>query len=89
MHSMTAGTDVIVVGAGAAGLLAGKELAQLSLTFVMIKVSHRIGGRAYAEEIVSGVSMDLGCTYLEGAQHTFIPNASDLGVPLGEEGEAG
>jgi monoamine oxidase len=81
---MSAETDVIVIGAGAAGLSAVKELAQLGLTYTVIEGSHRIGGRAYSEEIAPGVWFDLGCSQLEGAQNTFLPIANELGITVGD-----
>jgi monoamine oxidase len=57
-------TDVVIVGAGAAGLAAAKELAKQGTSFVVLEASHRIGGRAYSEEIGPDVWFDLGCAYL-------------------------
>ncbi len=48
-------TDVIIISAGAAGLSAAKELTRLGLSFIVVEGSHRIGGRAYSEEIDPGV----------------------------------
>ncbi len=61
---MSTQTDVIVIGAGSAGLSAAKELARLGISFVLVEASHRIGGRAYSEEIATDVWFDLGCAYL-------------------------
>ena len=57
-------TDVVIIGAGAAGLSAAKELSMLNRSCVLVEASHRIGGRAYSEEIAPGVWFDLGCAYL-------------------------
>jgi monoamine oxidase len=57
-------TDVVVIGAGVAGLSAAKELAKQGVSFVVLEASHRIGGRAYSEEIAPDVWFDLGCAYL-------------------------
>ncbi len=61
---MPAQTDVIIIGAGAAGLAAAKELTNLGISFIVVEASHRIGGRAYSEEIAPDVWFDLGCAYL-------------------------
>ena len=58
-------TDVVIVGAGSAGLSAAKELARRGISFVVVEASHRIGGRAYSEEIAPDTWFDLGCAYLE------------------------
>ena len=57
-------TDVIIIGAGAAGLSAAKELTKQGISFIVLEASHRIGGRAYSEEIAPDVWFDLGCAYL-------------------------
>ena len=46
---MSTQTDVIIIGAGAAGLSAAKELTKQAISFIVVEASHRIGGRAYSE----------------------------------------
>jgi monoamine oxidase len=58
-------TDVIIIGAGSAGLSAAKELSKQGISFIVVEASHRIGGRAYSEEISPDVWFDLGCAYLD------------------------
>jgi len=78
--------DVIIIGAGASGLSAAKELTRLGLTYTVIEGSHRIGGRAYSEEIAPGVWFDLGCAWLVGGTtNPFVPIADDLGITLGKD----
>ena len=62
---MSMQTDVIIVGAGSAGLSAAKELTRLGVSFVVLEASHRIGGRAYSEEIAPDTWFDLGCAYMD------------------------
>jgi monoamine oxidase len=62
---MPSQTDVVIIGAGAAGLSAAKELRKRGIPFIVVEASHRIGGRAYSEEIAPGVWFDLGCAYLD------------------------
>jgi len=61
---MSTQTDVLIIGAGAAGLSAAKELTKQGISFIVVEASHRIGGRAYSEEIAPDVWFDLGCAYL-------------------------
>ena len=61
---MSTRTDVIIIGAGSAGLSAAKELTKQAISFLVVEGSHRIGGRAYSEEIAPDVWFDLGCAYL-------------------------
>jgi monoamine oxidase len=62
---MSTQSDVVIIGAGSAGLSAAKELIKQGISFIVVEASHRIGGRAYSEEIAPGVWFDLGCAYLE------------------------
>ncbi len=83
---MSAETDVIIIGAGAAGLSAAKELTRIGLTYTVVEGSHRIGGRAYAEEIAPGVCFDLGCAWLVGgATNPFVAIADELGITLDKD----
>ena len=44
-------TEVAIVGAGIAGLAAAKILRQHGVPFQLLEASHRIGGRAYSEQL--------------------------------------
>lgn len=58
--------DVIVLGAGAAGIGAGRRLAAASVDFLILEARDRIGGRAHA--IASEIApLDLGCEWLHSA----------------------
>ena len=90
---MTTQTDVIIIGAGAAGLSAAKELSRLGVSYVVVEASHRIGGRAYSEEIAPDVWFDLGCAYLVAGpdaksrvdeSNPFIKFAVDSGAVIEE-----
>ncbi len=56
--------DVVIIGAGAAGLGAAKTLSDLGISFVLIEAQSRIGGRAYVDERTFGVPYDMGCHWL-------------------------
>lgn len=58
--------DVVVVGAGAAGIAAAKRLAALGVSVVVVEAAERIGGRAYTESETFGVPYDQGCAWLQG-----------------------
>ena len=80
---MPSESDVIIIGAGAAGLSAAKELSRLGLTYTVVEGSHRIGGRAYSQEITPGVWFDMGCAWLVGgATNPFVTIADKLGITL-------
>ena len=86
---MSTHTDVVIIGAGSSGLSAAKELTKRGISFVVVEASHRIGGRAYSEEIAPGVWFDLGCAYLElgPSAETDIQETNpfiDFGLATGE-----
>jgi monoamine oxidase len=55
--------DVAVIGAGAAGIAAGRRLAEAKLKFVLLESRSRIGGRAWTQT-VGGFAQDMGCGWL-------------------------
>lgn len=74
----TVSADVVVVGAGFAGLTAAERLADLGVSVRVVEGRDRIGGRSYSGE-VAGVKVDLGATWVS-RRHTEIRNlASRLG----------
>ncbi len=64
---MTVDVDLVIVGAGAAGLAAAKEAQKMGLSFTLLEASHRIGGRAYTEDLAPDVPFDLGCHWMHSA----------------------
>jgi monoamine oxidase len=56
--------DVVVIGAGAAGLAATRELMDQGLQVIMIEANGRIGGRAYTDTTTFGVPYDVGAHWL-------------------------
>jgi monoamine oxidase len=58
--------DVVIIGAGAAGIAAGLRLAQSQLRFLIVEGRPRLGGRASTMNI-GGYPLDLGCGWLHSA----------------------
>jgi monoamine oxidase len=59
----TGEVDIAVIGAGAAGIAAGRRLAEAGANFVVIEARSRIGGRAWTAT-AGGFPIDLGCGWL-------------------------
>lgn len=59
--------DVVVVGAGAAGIAAVRRLAGTGLSVVALEARGRIGGRAHSVLAAPGVPVDCGCGWLHSA----------------------
>ena len=75
--------DVIVVGAGAAGLAAAKTLAKAGRTVTVLESMDRIGGRAWTETATFGFPFDRGCAWLHAAdRNPFYAEASAAGLRL-------
>ncbi|MGP4055383.1 flavin monoamine oxidase family protein [Mycobacterium sp. 4D054] len=70
--------DVVVVGAGFAGLAAARELAHLGHEVVIVEGRDRVGGRAYTGSI-AGVPVDLGATFVGPTQDAVLALATELG----------
>src|SRR5262249_49376074 len=59
-------TDVVVIGAGAAGVAAGRRLAAAKVRTVVLEARSRVGGRAWTMR-GEGLPPDLGCGWLPPA----------------------
>jgi monoamine oxidase len=60
--------DIVVVGAGAAGIGAGRRLQRAGVSFVLLEARDRVGGRAHTDEH----GLDLGCEWLHSAEHNIF-----------------
>lgn len=58
--------EVIIVGAGAAGLAAGARLAASKISFAILEARDRVGGRAFTRRDLA-YPLDLGCGWLHSA----------------------
>ena len=78
---MSSTVDVVVIGAGAAGLAAGRALGAGGLTSVVLEADARVGGRAHTEIMPDGAPFDLGCHWMHSASlNPFVDTADALGV---------
>lgn len=75
--------DVVIIGAGAAGLAAGRRLRKSGVSFVIVEAADRVGGRAWTESRSFGVPVDHGCSWISGSdKNPFTTLAQDLGYTL-------
>lgn len=78
-----ANPEIVVVGAGAAGIAAARELAALGRSCVVLEAAPRVGGRAFTESDTLGAPFDHGASWLHQAgDNPLTPLARDLGIPL-------
>jgi monoamine oxidase len=74
--------DVIVVGAGAAGLAAAAELRRAGLSVCVIEARNRIGGRCDTQRIPGlPVPVELGAEFIHGRPEATIDLLSKAGIP--------
>ena len=75
--------DVVIVGAGCAGLAAAKRLRAAGVSFRVLEAMDRIGGRALTSSADFGVPFDFGCAWLHAAdRNPFFPEAVAAGWTL-------
>ncbi|CAM1503550.1 Fc.00g011410.m01.CDS01 [Cosmosporella sp. VM-42] len=72
--------DCIVVGAGYAGLVAAKTLADSGKQVLILEARNRVGGRAWTKEYADGTYEDYGAAYLGVQQHHMYKLASEFNI---------
>ncbi|HQR06940.1 MAG TPA: flavin monoamine oxidase family protein [Gemmatales bacterium] len=76
---MSKKTDVVVVGAGMAGLRSAQLMRQKGVTVEVLEARNRVGGRIYTTQ-VGGTDFDLGGQWVGPQQTRLLRLASDQGV---------
>jgi monoamine oxidase len=74
------GADVIVVGAGLAGLTAAREIRKTGRSVLVLEARQRVGGRLLNEQIGSGVISEVGGEFIGPTQDHIQALAADVGV---------
>jgi monoamine oxidase len=88
-EELAANADVVVVGAGFAGLSAARDLVRLGHDVVVLEGRDRVGGRS-STATIAGVPVDLGGTFVGPTQDAVIALAKELGcqtVPTHSHGK--
>ena len=86
--------DVVVIGAGVAGLVAATRLAAAGADVVVLEARDRVGGRLLTED-VGGLELELGGQWIAPYQDAVRTVIDDLGLELfrryreGEDVEVG
>jgi monoamine oxidase len=64
--------DVIVIGAGMAGLRAARLLGEAGLQVLVLEARSRIGGRVWTIQSEQGVPVELGAEFIHGAPRNIF-----------------
>lgn len=72
--------DVVVIGAGFAGLAAARDLVKSGLNPVVLEGRDRVGGRS-STTTLAGIPVDLGGTFVGPTQDAVLALAAELGCP--------
>jgi len=74
--------DVIVVGAGAAGLAAAARLARAGRSVLVLEARERIGGRCWTRRMAGvGAPVELGAEFIHGRPASTLALLEAAGVP--------
>src|SRR5258708_2611360 len=79
--------DVIVIGAGAAGLTAAAELAESDLRVTVLEARERVGGRIFTLRQPSlPTTIELGAEFIHGFQPEILEPLQATEIPIEEVG---
>ncbi|ATE63042.1 flavin monoamine oxidase family protein [Rhizorhabdus dicambivorans] len=80
--------DVVIIGAGAAGIGAARSLAGHGLRLLLVDAQDRIGGRACSLRL-GRIAVDMGCGYLHSAERNrWVAIGRQLGFTI-DQGDPG
>ena len=71
--------DVVIVGAGAAGLTAANELKKAGLSVAVLEARDRVGGRLWTDTI-DGAMLEIGGQWISPDQTALIETVDELGL---------
>jgi monoamine oxidase len=79
---MNSDFDVAIIGGGAAGIGAARQLAASAHSTLMLEATSRLGGRAWTNQI-GGHPLDLGCGWLHsGDRNSWTRIAEEAGLAV-------
>jgi monoamine oxidase len=78
--SRTHEADVVVVGAGLAGLAAARELSARGASVVVVEARDRVGGRVHNHDIGEGKVVEVGGQWIGPTQDRLAALAAEFGV---------
>lgn len=76
--------DVVVIGAGLAGLRVATDLRAAGLEVVVLEARDRVGGRVWSHRFGDGQVAERGAEFIDESHREVIALARDLGLELSE-----
>ena len=73
--------DVVVLGAGVAGLKAGRDLSDAGLRVVVLEARDRVGGRVWTDRDLAAHPVELGAEFVHGDRADTWDLIRRLGLP--------
>ena len=74
--------DVVIIGAGAAGLAAAAELARSGRSALVLEARERIGGRVWSLDVPGlPVPVELGAEFIHGRPQATLSLLQEAGIP--------
>ena len=80
---MTRSPDVIVIGAGIAGLIAARDLSAAGLRVTIVEARDRVGGRIYTDHSL-GYPVEFGAEFIHGRPRETFDLVEKFGLPVVE-----
>ncbi len=80
---MTQSPDVIVIGAGIAGLTAARDLCAAGARVMIVEARERVGGRIHTDQSL-GYPVELGAEFIHGRPREIFDLVEKFGLPVVE-----
>ena len=78
---MAESTDVLIVGAGLAGLTAARDLSAAGHSVLVLEARDRVGGRILNQDIGNGKVVEMGGQWAGPTQDKMYALAAEFGIP--------